>query len=145
VTHTQAADTFPGQEAPDKLKKDVEDLHKEMLHCFDPHTKSEDVQDVDPLGNKVWKDPERPTRNYWGFTLEGIEKMQKNREELRKSNFGYGGVEPVQQPPQAAADVNAAVARARELAASRGFGDRGGRGRGGRGGRGGGFRGRRFH
>ena len=110
-----------------------------MLHCFDEFTAPDSVLDIDPMGNKIWKDPERDQRNYWGFTEEGVKKAKENRKKFRESATGYADVPPLQADPLSAmSDINAAVARAQELAASRGGGDRGRGGRGGwRGGRGG--------
>jgi hypothetical protein len=66
-----------GQEVDPELKKEVQDLHKAALRCFEKYTKPEDVQDVDALGNIIWKDPERRTTNYWGFTIAGIDKRKE--------------------------------------------------------------------
>ncbi|CAK3828328.1 Hypothetical predicted protein [Lecanosticta acicola] len=148
-----------GQEADEELKKDINWLHKEMLHCFDDHTNADEVQDIDALGNKIWKDPERPTRNYWGFTYDGIEKTRENSRKFRQNATGYDDIASLRQ--DRLDDVDSAVARARALASGRGgfdyrdgydsYGGLGrGRGRGARGGwrgpprgGGGGFRGSR--
>ncbi|KXT00421.1 hypothetical protein AC579_7009 [Pseudocercospora musae] len=128
-----------GKEASPDLKKDIKHLHSEMLHCFDDFTAPDSVLDIDPMGNKIWKDPERDQRNYWGFTEEGVKKAKENRKKFRESATGYADVPPLQADPLSAmSDINAAVARAQELAANRAGGDRGRGGRGGwRGGRGG--------
>ncbi|KAK6428610.1 hypothetical protein LTR95_015245 [Oleoguttula sp. CCFEE 5521] len=66
-----------GQQASESLRRDVEQLHREALRCFDKYTDAEEVKDVDALGSMVWKDRERPTRNYYGFTYEGIAKRKE--------------------------------------------------------------------
>ncbi|PPJ58229.1 hypothetical protein CBER1_10212 [Cercospora berteroae] len=124
-----------GKPVNDQARKEAEGLLSEMLHCFDTHTKADEVQDIDALGNKVWKDPERPTRNYWGFTEEGLRKMKENKKMFNASAKGYADIPPPERPRYVR---NSEVERARELAASRGRGGRGGGFRG----RGGGFRGR---
>lgn len=144
-----------GQKADESLRKDVTSLHKEMKHAFDRHTNLDEVDDIDELGNKVWKDKDRPTRSSAGFTYDGPKKAETNRQRFEADATGYDDVEPLREERE----VNTDIARARELAGGRGgFDRRGGRGRGGSGGwgrgqpRGGsGFRGRgggprgRFH
>ncbi|OQO07311.1 hypothetical protein B0A48_07008 [Cryoendolithus antarcticus] len=66
-----------GQQASESLRRDVEQLHREALRCFDKYTDAKEVKDVDALGSVVWKDRERPTRNYYGFTYEGIAKRKE--------------------------------------------------------------------
>ncbi len=105
-----------------------------MRHCFEPFTKADEVQDIDPLGNKIWKDPERPTRNYWGFSEDGLQRMRENKQKFRDSAKGYGDIPPPERPRYVR---NSEVERARELAQSQS------RGRGGRGGFPGGGRGYR--
>jgi len=56
-----------GRLADESLKADVTELHKEALRCFDKYTNADEVQDIDAMGNIIWKD--RPTRNFWGFEL----------------------------------------------------------------------------
>jgi hypothetical protein len=56
-----------GRLADEALKADVEELHKEALRCFDKYTNADEVQDIDAMGNIIWKD--RPTRTFWGFEL----------------------------------------------------------------------------
>ena len=56
-----------GRQADEALKADVGALHKEALRCFDKYTNADEVQDVDAMGNIIWKD--RPTRNFWGFEV----------------------------------------------------------------------------
>ncbi|TKA46654.1 hypothetical protein B0A54_02487 [Friedmanniomyces endolithicus] len=119
------------------LRLDVQWLHQEMLHAFDKFTDPEDVQDIDALGNVIFKDPGRPTRNYWGWSLDGVSKMKQVSKYHQENASGYGDVgngrmsDPMDQ-------VNAAVDRARSLAAER-AGSMRGRGGvpGGRGRRGG--------
>lgn len=144
TSHGPITDCDTGKEASPELKKEVKHMYKEMLHCFDDFTVADSVADIDIMGNKIWKDAERDQRNYWGFTEEGLKKAAENKKKFRETAIGYADVPPLQREPLAAMnDINTAVARAQELAASRGFGDRG-RGRGGwRGGRGGGDRGGR--
>jgi len=129
-------DASDEQSAAD-LRLDVQWLHKEMLHAFDKFTDPEDVQDIDALGNVVFKDPGRPTRNYWGWSLDGVSKMKQVSKYHQENASGYGDVgngrmsDPMDQ-------VNAAVDRARSLAVER-AGSMRGRGGvpGGRGRRGG--------
>lgn len=78
-----------GKEADEGLKKDVDSVLSDMLHAFDPFTDAKAVLDIDPLGNKVWKDPERATRNHYGFTLDGVHKMEAQREKFAKEAIGY--------------------------------------------------------
>jgi hypothetical protein len=121
-----------GAEADPELKRDVLNLYNEVLRCYDKYTNPDEVQDVDALGNIIWKDPERPTRNYWGFTLDGIERKKELALKFEENATGYDGYGQFGR-------VNDAVARARALAdgQGRGMGGRGGMGRGGwRGGRG---------
>lgn len=118
-----------GSEADPDLKRDVLNLYTEVFRCYDKYTNPDEVQDVDALGNVIWKDPERPTRNYWGFTLDGIERKRELASKFEESATGYE------------TRVNDAVARARALAGGQGRGGMGGgrgcMGRGGwRGGRG---------
>ncbi|KAK5116138.1 hypothetical protein LTR62_008464 [Meristemomyces frigidus] len=131
-----------GAPLPSDLKSDVQALHREMLLQFTKYTNPAEVQDIDALGNVIYKDHSRPTRNYWGWSLEGLPKMKEQREMDEANARGY-------------ADLGLgggrmdSVGRARELAASgggrpgvgqgfvgTGWVDRGGGG-GGRGGRGG--------
>ncbi|USW51318.1 hypothetical protein Slin15195_G046370 [Septoria linicola] len=121
-----------GKLPSDDVRKEATGLLNEMRHCFDPFTRAEEVQDIDPLGNKVWKDPERATRNYWGFSDEGLQQMKENKRKFGDSARGYGDIPPPERPKYVR---NNEVERARELAASRGRGGRGGY-RGGRGYRG---------
>ena len=121
-----------GQEASADLKRDVLNLYNEVLRCYDKYTNPDEVQDVDALGNIIWKDPERPTRNYWGFTLEGIERKRELAVKFEEAAVGYDGFGQQGR-------VNEAVQRAQMLASARarGMGGRGGMGRGGGGWRGG--------
>jgi hypothetical protein len=57
-----------GHQADEGLKADVGELHREALRCFDKYTNADEVQDVDALGNIIWKD--RPTRSFWGFEVK---------------------------------------------------------------------------
>ena len=117
---------MPGEEADPQLKKDVANLYTELIHCYDKYTNADEVQDIDALGNIIWKDPERPTRNYWGFTLDGIEKRKVLAEQFVESANGYDDYGRGSRSMQR---VDDAVERARILAAERGGGV--GRGRGG--------------
>ncbi|TKA83594.1 hypothetical protein B0A55_00402 [Friedmanniomyces simplex] len=119
------------------LRLDVQWLHREMLHAFDKFTDPEEVQDIDALGNIIFRDPDRPTRNYWGWSLDGVSKMKEMSRYHQDRASGYDDLgngrlsDPMDQ-------VNAAVDRARSLAAERAGGMRGrGGGHGGRGWRGG--------
>ncbi|KAK1070685.1 hypothetical protein LTR12_000073 [Friedmanniomyces endolithicus] len=131
-------DLYPADEQSDAaLRLDVQWLHKEMLHAFDKFTDPEDVKDIDALGNVIFKDPARPTRNYWGWSLDGVSKMKDVSKYHQENASGYADVgngrmsDPMDQ-------VNAAVDRARSLAAERAGSMRGrGSAPGGRRGRGG--------
>ncbi|WPG98566.1 Hypothetical protein R9X50_00135800 [Acrodontium crateriforme] len=118
-----------GREADDALKKDVEWLYSEAIHCFDQHTNSDEVLDVDALGNITWKDPDRPTRNYWGFTLDGVQKRKELGDKFAESAGGYDDVAP-QHPGGSAPFDGGAAARGRSLAGATRGGGRGGHGRG---------------
>ncbi|KAK0309822.1 hypothetical protein LTR01_004019 [Friedmanniomyces endolithicus] len=132
-------DLDPADEQSDAaLRLDVQWLHKEILHAFDKFTDPEDVKDIDALGNVIFKDPARPTRNYWGWSLDGVSKMKDVSKYHQENASDYADVgngrlsDPMDQ-------VNAAVDRARSLAAERAgsMRGRGGapgarRGRGGR-------------
>jgi len=108
-----------------QLKKDVQKLHTEMLHAFDKHTHAEDVQDIDAMGNIIFKDPDRPTRNYWGWSVDLIDKRKQLAKDFREKAMGYADVPPPRRPVAIDPDVE----RARRLAAERASGM--GRGRGG--------------
>lgn len=103
----------------------MRNLYNEVIHCFDKYTKAEEVQDIDALGNIIWKDPERPTRNYWGFTLDGIDKRKELAERFAETANGY---DQFGEPFESGQRVNDAVERARALAAERGRGMARGRG-----------------
>ena len=121
-----------GTEADPELKREVLNLYNETIRCYDKYTNPDEVQDVDALGNIIWRDPERPTRNYWGFTLDGIDRKKELAQKFEENATGY---DTYGQHGR----VNDAVARARALAdgQGRGMGGRGGMVRGGwRGGRG---------
>lgn len=71
-----------GRKADDELIKDVQDLLSEAKHCFDKYTNAKDVQDIDALGNYIWKPHTgRKTRNHWGWSYEGIEQRKRMQEE----------------------------------------------------------------
>jgi hypothetical protein len=124
----------------DDTKTSTDDLVQEMLRQFEP-VNPEDVQDIDDLGNKVWKDPNRPTRNFWGFSEEGLARWKaiKRAEKITVSGHGGGGGFPSAQD-RLRDGRNYEIERARELATRGGRGGGGGGGRGfrgaGRGGRG---------
>ncbi|KAK3714023.1 hypothetical protein LTR37_008052 [Vermiconidia calcicola] len=113
-----------GDEADPQLQKDVRSLYDEVIRCYDKYTNAEEVQDVDALGNIIWKDPDRATRNYWGFTLDGIDRRKELAERFAETATGY-------DDSGAPYRVENAVDRARALAAERGRGIGRGRGRGG--------------
>lgn len=85
------------------------------------------MQDIDALGNIIWKDPDRPTRNYWGFTIDGIDKKKALAEHFAKTASAH---DQYGQSYDAQQSVNDAVERARSLAAERGRGIGRGMGRG---------------
>lgn len=116
-----------GHLASESLQKDVLNLYTDILHCYDKYTAGEDVQDIDACGNVIWEDPERPTRNYWGFTVDGIEKRRELARGFEEGAVGYEGLGGREM------GVDDAVERARRLAMERtnGGGIGGGRGRGG--------------
>lgn len=133
-------------EPDEELKATVRKLQADMLRCYDKYTDPEDVQDIDAMGNLIYKDPERTTRNYWGWSREGIEKMRELNKYSEENATGYADI----APPRGMDPLNSAVDRARALAGG-GRGDHGGfrssqrggggsvsgQGRGGRGWRGG--------
>lgn len=111
-------------------------LHQELVHAFEAPAGKE-VQDIDPLGNVVHLDPARPTRNHWGFSLDGIKAVKELESSARRGAAGYAGVPRLRAEEDPFRDLGADVQRARSLA-----GGRGGRGGGGGGWRGGEGRGR---
>ncbi|KAK4501846.1 hypothetical protein PRZ48_007655 [Zasmidium cellare] len=123
-----------GQEADQELKRDVRTLVDDALRALRGPATAAEVQDIDPLGNIVHRDPARATRNPSGFSLEGVNNIREAESAARPS--GYAGVSPL--PPQEdpfRAPVGADVQRARQMAAAGGRGGRGGfPPRGGRGG-----------
>ena len=139
-TFTVASNSHTGEEASDKLKADVTWLHKEVMHAFDKYVDADEVKDIDKLGNIVWKDPDRPTRDFWGFTYENMDKRKELARKFQESAIGYQDIVP---PVQKSADqVEADVDGTRALATEPSFEMRGGRGGRGRGGwRGGTYRG----
>ena len=103
-----------GYRADDELKQEVTALYKDMVRCHEKFTDADDVQDVDALGNVVWKDADRPTRNYWGWTLDGIDTRRDLAVQFAEDARGYADLPPVRP-----AGVNSAVERAKALAAER--------------------------
>ena len=93
-----------------------------MIHSYDKYTNASDVQDVDAAGHIIWKDTERPTRNYWGFTVDGIDRRKDLSKQFEQQAQGYAGLQD--------AEYLSAVERARMLAAERGRGMRTGQGTG---------------
>lgn len=121
-----------GQEADEDLKKDVTNLVSDMKRCFSKRTNAEEVQDIDAMGNIIWKDPERKTRNYWGFSVDGVERKKEIERQAKENAEGY----------EMFHDAMVSDARERVRAMARGGGE------GGRGGFRGGYRGAgrgRFH
>ena len=101
-----------------------------MLHAFDKYTIADDVQDVDAMGNIIYKDADRPTRNYWGWSLDLIDKRKQLGKDFQDKATGYADI----PPPRRAPPSDPAVDRARRLAAEQRGGTVGMGGRGGRGG-----------
>lgn len=93
-------------------------MYDEVIHCYDKYTNPEEVQDVDAMGNIIWKDPDRPTRNYWGFTLDGIDKRKQLAREFADAANTF--FDHNVQRNDSGGRVNDAVERARVLAAERG-------------------------
>ncbi|KAH9809322.1 hypothetical protein Tdes44962_MAKER06183 [Teratosphaeria destructans] len=128
-----------GQRPDPELLATISTLKSEMLAQFTKFTPAEEVQDVDALGNIIWKDAGRPTRNYWGFSYDGIPRMKDVARRAREGTTGYADlpvprVAPPVQPPMGSGYAGGGCQ-------GRG-GPRGGySGRGGRGGYGGGARG----
>lgn len=125
-----------GNEADAEMKNDVLTLYDEVVKCFDKYSPVDEVQDVDALGNIIWKDPERPTRNYWGFTLDGIDRRKElaarfastiGPNEGGRSGNGYGDQDSVQRARVLAADRGRGMARGRGLSMGGRPGWRGGR------------------
>lgn len=71
-----------GQRADETMQKDVEELLTEAKRCFDKYTDASEVQDIDALGNIIWKaSTGRKRRNHWGWSYEGIERKRRLLEE----------------------------------------------------------------
>ncbi|KAI6897744.1 hypothetical protein KC334_g10134, partial [Hortaea werneckii] len=88
------------EEDRSKFKSEAKKLHQTMLCAFEKQTKADDVQDIDPLGNIIWKDSERPTRNYWGWSLDRIDKRKRLAKELQRKAIGYADIpKPRHNPP----------------------------------------------
>ncbi|KAF2769173.1 hypothetical protein EJ03DRAFT_99431 [Teratosphaeria nubilosa] len=123
-----------GQKPDAELLATVSTLKSEMLAQFTKFTPADEVQDVDALGNIIWKDAGRPTRNYWGFSYEGIPRMKAVARRAREGATGYADL-PV---PRAAPPVQPPMGLGYGGGGG-GYQARGGRrgGYGGRGGRGG--------
>lgn len=100
-----------------------------MLHCFDKHVVLEDVQDVDALGNIIWKNPERETRNHWGINYDTVERRRELARHFMETCVGYAGypLQPLPRPkPQRRPEPpRPGMNSARQ---QHGFGDRGGHG-----------------
>lgn len=87
---------IPGTPWDEETNKATHKVMGEMLQQFEWPTHTEDVQDINDLDNKAWKDPERPTRNYWGFS-EGLIAMRAITEREKKTAVGYDGFTGVRQ------------------------------------------------
>ena len=114
-----SSEVFPDSD----LKDDVASLHKEMLHALDKSIDHDSVQDIDALGNIIYKDPDRPTRNYWGFSLDGVGKMKQMASHFQEKATGYADVVMDRPPPPPPPfRQHAAAERGRSQAAGRGRG-----------------------
>ncbi|KAF2864570.1 hypothetical protein K470DRAFT_292191 [Piedraia hortae CBS 480.64] len=78
-----------GQPPPPPLQNETKALHTEMLQCFSNPTSVDDISDIDELGNVHWKDPNRKTRNYWGFAVDEIERVESILEGFGGKGMGY--------------------------------------------------------
>nr|POE72808.1 uncharacterized protein CFP56_30747 [Quercus suber] len=117
-----------GKKANNDIISEVKHLYSELLHCFDRHIVPDDVQDIDALGNVIWKDPQRETRNHWGHSYNAVEKRREVAQQAKESCVGYGGVEL--QPMHHPEVRNLAHARGNVMGSrprpQHGSGDRGG-------------------
>ena len=96
-----------------------------------------DVKDIDAMGNIIYKDSSRPTRNYWGYSLDKVDMRREMGKQFQDRTVGYADVPIPRRPAQIDADME----RARRMAAERGRDVGRGRGGGYPGGGGGGWRG----
>lgn len=80
------------------MKSEAKALHTEALRAFEKQTNADEVKDVDKLGNIIWKDTDRPTRNYYGWDIDLIERRKELARQFAEAAAGYP-VAP-QQPPQ---------------------------------------------
>lgn len=144
----------PGCRIDRQTADEIQDCYRDIVRRTGKYTDPELVDDIDAMGNIIWKDKTQNTRNYWGWWIDRGESDM----EWPHPQYGYYDLPPIRPP-----EVNSAVERARALAAERNGGGggmdydrgppgydrgpgfdrgRGGfRGGGGRGGGGRGFRG----
>lgn len=74
-----------GHKADEYLQREVLQLLSEATHCFDKYTDVDSVEDIDPLGNIIWKvETGRKRRNHFGWSYEGIE---QRRQKLDDNDF----------------------------------------------------------
>lgn len=117
----------------------VDQLVIDVGHAHDKITVAAEVEDVTAVGDIIWKDPKRKTRNYYGWSHGYLANKKALAEKFAAEATGYADLGPLPSPEEMAAEaaqargVDDPVARARALAGDRG--GRGGRG-GARGGRG---------
>ncbi|QIX02436.1 hypothetical protein AMS68_007953 [Peltaster fructicola] len=63
-----------GRKASEAVQKDVKDMLEEAKRCFDTYTNVNEVEDIDALGNLVWKkETGRRRRTHYGHSYENIE------------------------------------------------------------------------
>ncbi|KAK5134745.1 hypothetical protein LTR08_006120 [Meristemomyces frigidus] len=109
------------------LKPAVSKLHTAMLHALATTTTAADVKDIDALGNIIYRDPSRPTRNYWGWSLDKIALRKTMGKDFQERAVGYADV----PAPRRSAQVQDDLDRARRMAGERFQGAARGVGRGG--------------
>lgn len=89
-----------GKEADEGMKTKVKDLYRDVLECFDKYAEPDEVQDVDALGNIVWKDPKKPTKNHWGFSYDRLaeKKAKEQTAEVERDDDGEDGEDDMARP-----------------------------------------------
>ena len=110
-----------------------------MLHVLSKTTNADEVKDIDAMGNIIYKDPSHPTRNYWGWSLDKIDKRKELGKQFQDRAGGYADVPIPRRPAHVETDMERArrmaMERPREMGRGRGNGYSGGGGwRGGGGG-----------
>ena len=89
-----------GKEADGEMEKAVTDLYQDVLKCFDKYVEPDEVRDVDALGNVVWKDAKRSTKNHWGFSYNRLaeKKARQSTVELEQDGDERDGQDDIARP-----------------------------------------------